>query len=77
MKIGDREVLSLVEAGKRIGLSANTLRAQIKNGVLPAIKEGNTYFVDVEDLNTYVTTRKGKHGFASPDYPRKPREERP
>ncbi len=75
MKIGDKEVLSLTVAGQRVGLSPNTLRAQIRNGVLPAMKEGNTYFVEVAALDAYVAAHKGKHGKASPDYPHKRKDD--
>src|SRR4051794_2087239 len=70
MKIGREEVLTLVEAGERIGLSPNTLRNQIKRGVLPAVLIGKTYLVRPKDLEAYERKHKGKPGAASPDHPR-------
>ena len=69
MKIGDTEVLTLVQAAERSGLSPNTLRAQIRNGVLPATLAGKTYLVTAEDVAAYVETHKGRHGVASPTHP--------
>jgi len=69
MKIGETEVLTLAQAAEQAGLSPNTLRAQIKNGVLPATLAGKTYLVTVDDLETYVETHKGRHGVASPSHP--------
>jgi excisionase family DNA binding protein len=70
MKIGREEVLTLVEAGERIGLSPNTLRNQIKRGVLPAHLAGKTYLVRPKDLEKYERDHMGKPGAASPDHPR-------
>jgi excisionase family DNA binding protein len=69
MKIGGIEVLTLTEAAERSGLSPNTLRAQIKNGVLPATLAGKTYLVTADDLAQYVDERKGRHGVANPSHP--------
>ncbi len=69
MKIGETEVLTLAQAAEHTGLSPNTLRAQIKNGVLPAMLAGKTYLVTADALETYVETHKGRHGVASPSHP--------
>jgi len=69
MKIGDIEVLTLTQAAEHTGLSPNTLRAQIKNGVFPAMLVGKTYLVTADDLKTYIETHKGRHGVASPSHP--------
>jgi len=71
MKIGREELLTLAEAGAAIGLSPNTLRNQIKRGVLPASLAGKTYLVRLHDLERYDREHKGKIGAASPDHPRK------
>jgi excisionase family DNA binding protein len=73
MKIGDVELMTLTEAAAYTGLTAATLRIQVKAGVIPHTKAGKLYLVDVKDLDTYIREHKGKHGFASPDYPRKPK----
>jgi excisionase family DNA binding protein len=62
MKIGREEVHTLVEAGQISGLSPNTLRAQIKNGVLPAVKVGKTFLVRTKDLDRYIRDHKGRAG---------------
>lgn len=69
MKIGEVDVLTLTQAAEQSGLSPNTLRAQIKSGVLPAMLAGKTYLVTANDLATYVETHKGRHGVASPSHP--------
>lgn len=69
MKIGETELLTLAQAAERAGLSPHTLRAQIKNGVLPATLAGKTYLVTADDLAVYVETHKGRHGVASPSHP--------
>lgn len=61
------EGYTLVEAGKIANLSPNTLRAQIKNGVLPALLVGKTYLVRAKDLTIYIEKHKGNVG-----RPRKP-----
>ena len=66
----DGDYLPLVEASEISGLSPNTLRAQIKNGVLPARLVGKTYVVRTKDLDRYILLHKGKVG-----RPRKPRSD--
>lgn len=69
MKIGETEVLSLKEAGQRIGVSDNTLLIQIRNGALSAQRIGKQWVVTVDDLNVYDERRKQARGFARPDHP--------
>ncbi len=69
MKIGETEVLSLKEAGQRIGVSDNTLLIQIRNGALVAQRIGKQWVVTAEDLATYDERRKQARGFARPDHP--------
>lgn len=69
MRIGDVEVLSLKDAGARIGVSANTLLIQIRNGALAARKIGNMWVVTATDLAAYDERRKQARGFARPDHP--------
>jgi len=69
MKIGDTEVLSLREAGERIGVSANTLLVQVRNGALDAQKIGKQWVVTLEALQAYDARRKGPRGFARDDHP--------
>jgi excisionase family DNA binding protein len=42
--------ISVREAARRTGRSAETIRRWIWSGRLPAIKRGNTYYVDVMHL---------------------------
>ena len=69
MRIGGTEVLTLTQAAQRSGLSANTLRTQVKNGVLPATLAGKTYLVTADDLDRYISEHKGRHGVANPTHP--------
>ena len=69
MKIGDTEVLSLREAGERIGVSANTLLVQVRNGALEAQKIGKQWVVTLESLQAYDARRKEPKGFARADHP--------
>lgn len=62
MKIGREEAYTLVEAGQISGLSPNTLRAQIKNGVLPAVMVGKTFLVRAKDMDRYIRDHKGRAG---------------
>jgi hypothetical protein len=67
MKIGREEFFTLTEAGAIANLSPHTLRAQIKNGILPAKLAGKTYLVREKDLTAYIEKHRGKVG-----RPRKP-----
>jgi len=69
MKIGDIEVLSLKEAGERIGLNPGTLLVQIHNGALDAQKIGKQWVVTLEALQAYDVRRKEPKGFARADHP--------
>lgn len=71
MKIGREEVYTLVEAGERVNLSPNTLRAQIKNGVLPATKIGKTFVVRPKDLDRYMRDHAGRPGRPKKNAPRR------
>ena len=79
MKIGREEVFTLMQASERTGLSPNTFRAQIKNGVLPATLMGKTFWVRAKDLDAYMRNHAGNVGRPrkNPDAPirdrRKPR----
>jgi excisionase family DNA binding protein len=69
MQIGETEVLTLKQAAARIGLSASTLRNQIKNGALRGQVIGNTYVVTARDLAAYDERRKQPRGFSNPAHP--------
>lgn len=69
MKIGDTEVLSLKEAGERIGLSPGTLLVQIRNGALDGQKIGKQWVVTLDALTVYDARRKEPKGFAREDHP--------
>jgi len=51
------EYLTLAEAAKESKLSPVTLKAQIRNGRLPAIKRGRDWLVAGHDLWNYLETR--------------------
>jgi excisionase family DNA binding protein len=62
MKIKGIEVLTLVEAGERIGVSPHTLRRSAEAGTLHADKKGKTWLVTADELDRYARENKGKPG---------------
>jgi excisionase family DNA binding protein len=69
MRVGDDEVLTLAQAAERLGLSAETLRLQVRAGKLRATRAGTLYLVTASEVERYRAEHKGRHGFASPDHP--------
>ncbi len=55
-------MLTLVEAGERIGLSPHTLRRAAEARTLSAVKMGKTWLVTVEEVERYERENKGKPG---------------
>lgn len=49
--------MTLREAAEILGLSATTLRVQIRNGKLAAVKRGRDWHVTPAELERYRTTR--------------------
>ena len=62
MKVGDTEVLTLKEAGERLGISHITLRLQAKKGVLNASLAGHQWMVTAEEVERYRSEHLGKRG---------------
>ncbi len=62
MKIGETEVLTLIDVEKRIEVSASTLRKSAEAGTLAATKMGKTWLVTVEEVDRYRRENKGKPG---------------
>jgi excisionase family DNA binding protein len=61
-------ILTLAEAGDRLGLSASTLRNQVKNGKLRATLVGKTWTVTEREVERYRVDslgRKGRHAASS------------
>ncbi len=56
--------ISVREAARRTGRSAETVRRWIWSGRLPATKRGNTYYVDVMHLEG-IAVEMGITGFAA------------
>lgn len=54
--------MTLAAAGQLLGLSTDTLRTQIRRGVLPATKVGRDWLVTQRDLDTYRNRSLGKRG---------------
>jgi len=52
-------LLTTVEAGKRLGISARRVRALLREGRMKAIKIGNTWIVEEADL-VYERKRRGR-----------------
>jgi len=74
MKIGDVEVLTIHEAADRLKLDRTTIFRQIKAGAIKAEKTGAIWLIDAREVERYRDEHKGKHGKASPDYPRQIKE---
>lgn len=55
-----QELLTLTEAARESGLSSNTLRTQIRNGRLAAVKRGRDWLVDVTALWNYLESRDAR-----------------
>ena len=62
VKVRGEEVLTLAQAAAKTGKSANTLRNQIKNGVLVGTLMGKTYLVTESALRDYMEKHAGKVG---------------
>lgn len=56
------KLLTLAEAGDRLGLSAATLRRQVHNGRLRATLVGKTWTVTEREVERYRAESKGKPG---------------
>jgi excisionase family DNA binding protein len=52
--------LTLAEAGDRLGLSAGTLRNQVRNRKLRARLVGKTYVVTERELARYAAEHRGR-----------------
>jgi excisionase family DNA binding protein len=69
MEIGGDEVLTVPAAAARIGVNPNTLRTQIKRGVINAEKIGGVYLITATELRRYDEVRTRPRGFARADHP--------
>jgi excisionase family DNA binding protein len=61
-------ILTLAEAGDRLGVSASTLRSQVKAGRLKATLVGKTWTVTEREVERYRAEslgRPGRHSAAS------------
>jgi excisionase family DNA binding protein len=67
-------MFTLVQAAERLGLSAETLRNQVKKGKLTAMIYGKTYVVTEEEIERYRREHMGPVGrprkVAAADEPR-------
>jgi hypothetical protein len=55
-------LLSLRDAGASLGLSPNTLRVQINNGILKGSKIGRDWVVTSDEVERYRREVQGKYG---------------
>lgn len=56
------KLLTLAEAGDRLGVSASTLRWQVRNGRLRAVLVGKTYAVTEREVERYRAESLGRRG---------------
>ncbi len=56
------KLLSTTQAGKRIGVTGQSIRHYIKEGRLPAELNGKRWFIDPDDLTTFnaIPRRNGR-----------------
>ncbi len=69
MKIGDEVFFTVAEAAEELGLSPRTVRLQISNGALKAMRVGRSLIISTGDLTAYDLRRKEPRGFAREDHP--------
>jgi len=62
MQIGEDEVLSLQQAGQRIGRSPHTLRRAAERGTLQATKIGKTWLTTAREVDRYARENMGRPG---------------
>ena len=55
-------IITLAQAGDRLGIAASTLRAQVKNGRLHATLVGKTWTVTEREVERYRAESLGKPG---------------
>jgi len=55
-------LLTLREAAAKLGITADTLRAQIRKGRLRATKLGRDWVVEADEVARYERTSLGRHG---------------
>lgn len=60
LPLTEEEELTLTEGAAECGLSVETLRAQIRNGRLCAVKRGRDWFVTGRDLFAYEESRSAR-----------------
>ena len=57
-----KQLLTVTEAGKRIGRSGETIRRMIRAGTIPFVpSEGGRPLVDRKDLEHWIENRKDQH----------------
>jgi excisionase family DNA binding protein len=56
------KILTLAEAGDRLGLSPSTLRHQVQGGTLRARLVGKTYIVTEREVERYRAEHAGRPG---------------
>ena len=52
------DTVTVIEAAKTIELNPETIRRAIREGKLPALKIGNTFFIHKNDLDRYEQVNK-------------------
>jgi len=62
-------MFTLAEAATQLGVAHDTLRRQVRLGVLPAQKMGKQWVITAEDLAAYDVRRNGPRGFEREDHP--------
>ena len=53
------QLMDVRNAGKYLGRSPEAVRAMIRRGKLPVVRDGSRVFLDVDDLRRWIAKRKG------------------
>lgn len=62
MVINLNNLVNVLEASHRLGIHPDTVKRLIYRGKLPAVKVGNTWLIDKDELNLFASTYTGKRG---------------
>lgn len=54
----DKDIYTITEAAKIVGLTSDAIRYAIKTGTLKASTFGRSYIIKAQDLNKYINVRE-------------------
>jgi len=60
MIVNLKEYLTVPEVARKVALSEETIRRQVRSGQLKAEKIGNQWFIHGENLSDFIRTRRSQ-----------------